>query len=411
VAVVSGSGQSTTVAQGFASPLVALVTDTYGNPVPGASVSFAAPTSGASAALSGATATTDSDGQASVTAKADTVAGSYSVTASVAGVTTPASFGLTNTPGAPTSVAVVSGSGQSATVAQGFASPLVAVVEDPYGNPVPGVSVSFAAPSSGASAALSGATATTGLNGQASVTAKADTVAGSYSVTASAAGASSASFRLTNDPGAAASVAVVSGSNQSATVDGAFTHALVVVVEDTYGNPVPGASVTFAGPGSGASASLTGSPATTGDDGQASVTATANAIGGSYIVTASVTNVATPASFTLTNTYQTVAKFNQTKPNKSGSTIPIKIQVTDALGNNVGSSSLPVTAVSVIGPGGPAPLQSPGNSQPGNLFTFDPETGTYQFNLQTKGYKEGTYKLNFTVGNDPTTHFVTFTIG
>ena len=79
---------------------------------------------------------------------ANTVAGSYTVTASATGVTTPASFSLTNNPGAAASVAVVSGSGQSTTVAQGFTSPLVVVVKDTYGNPVPGASVTFAAPAS-----------------------------------------------------------------------------------------------------------------------------------------------------------------------------------------------------------------------------------------------------------------------
>ena len=50
-----------------------------------------------------------------------------------------------------------------------------------------------------------------------------------------------------------------------------------------------------------------------------------------------------------------------------------------------------MTATGVIGPNGNVPLQSPGNSQPGNLFTFDPTTGTYQFNLMTTGYEPGKY--------------------
>ncbi len=91
MAVVSGSGQTPTVATGFAAPLVAVVMDAYGNPVPGVSVTFAAPASGASATLTGSPAVTGADGQASVTAAAGTIAGLYTVTASVAGVTTAAS--------------------------------------------------------------------------------------------------------------------------------------------------------------------------------------------------------------------------------------------------------------------------------------------------------------------------------
>ena len=105
MAVVSGSGQTATVATGVRCPLVAVVKDAYGNPVPGVSVIFAAPASGASATLSGSPAVTGADGQASVTATAGTIAGSYTVTASVAGVTTAASFELSNCPAHAATVA------------------------------------------------------------------------------------------------------------------------------------------------------------------------------------------------------------------------------------------------------------------------------------------------------------------
>jgi hypothetical protein len=209
---------------------------------------------------------------------------------------------LTNAPGAAATVAVVSGSGQTATVATGFAQPLVAVVKDAYGNPVPDVSVTFAPPASGASATVGGSPARSDADGQASATATAGTTAGFYSVTASVAGvATEPSFGLTNAPGAAASVAVVSGSGQTATVSTGFAHPLVAVVKDAYGNPVPGVSVAFAAPASGASATLTGSPALTGADGQASVMATAGTVAGFYIVAAGAANVTSAAAFTLTN--------------------------------------------------------------------------------------------------------------
>ena len=52
------------------------------------------------------------------------------MTASVPGVSTPASFSLTNTPGTPGSIIVTSGSGQSAAINTAFASRLVATVRD-----------------------------------------------------------------------------------------------------------------------------------------------------------------------------------------------------------------------------------------------------------------------------------------
>jgi hypothetical protein len=111
------------------------------------------------------------------------------------------------------------------------------------------------------------------------------------------------------------------------------------------------------------------------------------------------------------NTYKIEAMFDQSQPHQSGSTIPIKIEVTDAQGNNVGSSSLPVTAVSVVGPDGTSvSLQSPGNSQPGNMFVLGPGTHTFMFNVRTNGYGSGTYILLFRVGVDPTLYSVTFVI-
>jgi hypothetical protein len=275
----------------------------------------------------------------------------------------------------------------------------------------PGASVTFAAPSgSGASADLTGSPATTGADGQASVTAAANTHAGTYTVTAWVSGVTTpASFSLTNNPGTPTSVTVSSGSGQSAGVGTAFAHSLVALVEDQYQNPVPGVSVTFAAPSTGASASLGSLTATTDANGLASVSATANTHAGTYTVTASISGVTTPASFTLTNAYRVVAQFNQSRPITSGSTVPIMIQLTNGLGQNLGSSRLAVTAVAVVGPSGPVPPQSPGNSQPGNLFTFD--SGTYQFNLSTKGYAPGKYTLEFKVANDPTLYSVTFMVG
>jgi parallel beta-helix repeat protein len=344
--------QSATVAKAFANPLAVTVTaqntSQFINPVDGGVIHFKInpAASGASAHLSTTTATI-SNGQASVTATANTIAGSYSVTASVAGVTTPASFNLTNNPGAAASVAVISGSGQAATVAQGFASPLVVVVKDSYGNLVPGASVTFAAPASGASAALTGSPATTGVNGEASVTATANTTAGGYTVTASVTGVTTpATFSLANNPGAAASVAVVSGSGQAATVAQGFTTPVVVVVDDSYGNLVPGVSVTFAAPASGASATLSSAMATTAANGQASVTATANAYPGSYSVTASVTGVMAPASFALTQTLPAtgVSVIGTTLFIVGGSTSSDTATINPAGAGNDGTTGLAVNA-------------------------------------------------------------------
>ncbi len=211
--------------------------------------------------------------------------------------------------GPPSTITVLSGAPQSAAVNTAFASPLQAVVRDQFGNPVPGAVVTFTAPSSGAGGTFAGgaltAMATTDAGGTAvAPTFTANTTAGQFVVSASVNGASTpASFNLTNTAGAPASITVVSGGGQSALINTAFAAPLVALVTDAFGNPVPGASVTFAAPSSGAGASFApGATVTTNAAGQAAVAPPANGTGGTYVVTASVAGVSTPANFTLTNT-------------------------------------------------------------------------------------------------------------
>jgi hypothetical protein len=97
LAVASGSDQSTLVNQAFADPLVAVLTEDFAHsPLPGVTISFDPPSSGADATLSAGSAVTDASGQASVTATANATAGAYTVTACACGVGSSASFDLTN---------------------------------------------------------------------------------------------------------------------------------------------------------------------------------------------------------------------------------------------------------------------------------------------------------------------------
>src|SRR5262249_11943583 len=146
---------------------------------------------------------------------------------------------------------------------------------------------SFAAPASGATANLSSSTAITDAAGHASVTATASTVAGAFTVNASAAGTGSpVAFQPTNTAGAATSLGKVSGDGQNATVNQAFAVPLVLGVFDTYGNPVSGVAVAYSSPSSGASAVPTAAVIPTDASGQASFSVSANTVAGSYSVAA-----------------------------------------------------------------------------------------------------------------------------
>jgi hypothetical protein len=219
IAASAGTPQSTTVSTPFATPLQALVKDTNGNPLSGATVTFAAPASGAGANFatgSTAMAVTNSNGVATApTLTAGAQAGSYAVTASVAGVGATASFNLTNTAVStptPGSIAANAGTPQSTTVGTQFGIALQALVKDTNGNPLVGATVIFTAPGSGASATFSGSatvTAVTNSNGIASAPAlTANSQTGSYTVTATVTGASTpANFAMTNNAAVGASSA------------------------------------------------------------------------------------------------------------------------------------------------------------------------------------------------------------
>jgi hypothetical protein len=103
---------------------------------------------------------------------------------------------------APASVTATAGTPQSATVNTAFSTALQATVKDASSNPLSGVTVTFTAPGTGASATFIGsATATASTNASGIATAPALTAngqSGSYTVSASAAGVAAASFSLTN---------------------------------------------------------------------------------------------------------------------------------------------------------------------------------------------------------------------
>jgi adhesin/invasin len=100
VTATSGTPQATLVSTPFLLLLAARAVDIAGNPVGGASVTFTVPASGPSGTFSGpASATTDINGNAvAPPLTANSTAGSFAVTASVAGAVSPAVFLLTNLP-------------------------------------------------------------------------------------------------------------------------------------------------------------------------------------------------------------------------------------------------------------------------------------------------------------------------
>ena len=115
IAVIAGTPQSALVNTAFATAFQVKVTDSSGNPVQGATVTFTAPASDPSGNFSGsptATAQTDSAGLATAPAfTAGTAAGSYQVTASA--ISLNAGLIVTNTAGSAAVMTKTAGDNQS----------------------------------------------------------------------------------------------------------------------------------------------------------------------------------------------------------------------------------------------------------------------------------------------------------
>ncbi len=197
ISKTSGDNQSGLISSTLPQPLVVTVTDASGNPVSGITVAFAitsTPSGATGQGLSTPTATTGSNGQASATLTLGNVQGTYTVTATSAGLTgSPVTFNetATNPPPVAKSISKTSGDNQSGLISSTLPQPLVVTVTDASGNPVSGTTVTFAitsTPSGATGQTVSAPTATTGSNGQASTTLTLGNRTGTYIVTATSAG-------------------------------------------------------------------------------------------------------------------------------------------------------------------------------------------------------------------------------
>jgi len=349
LAIVWGNNQTAVVGSALTQPLVVKVTDQYGNPLPGVTVNFSV-TAGA-ASLSSATATTASDGKAQVNVTLGTTPGAVAISASVSGVSPAQTFTATATVGPAVTPIIVSGDNQTAAVGNPLADPLVVKIADQCGNPLSGVTVTFAI--TGGSGTLTPTKAVTGSSGQVQATLRLGTTAGAVTVSASISGvATPAVFTVTATPGLPASLAIVSGDQQIGIANAPLPNLLVVKVADQHGNGIPGVVVLFT-VASGAG-SLSAASVATGSDGKAQVTWTLGHVGVEHAVQASVTGlpavtfraaatVGPPSSLAIVSGKNQMAVAGSTLP------LPLVVKVADQYGNVVPGA---VVGFQVTGGGG-----------------------------------------------------------
>lgn len=338
------------VTKPFATAFAVTVMDAFNNPVGGVPITFAAPTTGVSGTFANgnATANTSTNGSGMATAPiftANSITGDYTVIARVNGVSTSASFSLSNSAGPPGTITATMGASQSVIVGKPFPILLTALVKDAGGNPVGGgIPVTFTAPANGAGGVFAGGiTATVTTNGSGIATApafKANTIAGAFAVAVATPGvATPATFDLINVPDAPATLTGSAGSGQSASVTTVFVTALAARVADANGNPIRDVAVTFTAPGSGASGTFASGSATATANTNASGIATAppftaSGTTGAYTVIASISGMH-PTSFALTNLAGPAARLTLIAPASIQQNTSFMLMVTanDAGGN------------------------------------------------------------------------------
>jgi len=284
ISPLSPARQSARVGGQYGSPLKVKVVDANGVPVPGANVTFAlgssassaggAPSAGASFVTGSAQATevTNASGVAtSPLFTANSATGTFTATATTAGIAGASTFMLDNLAAKSATISANGHGGRSATVGKRYGEPIRVDVLGGNGKPDEGVTVTFslgaAGGASGTSAAgatfAGGSTQATEVTDAAGVATSprltANTTAGTFDATASTTVTTkTVVLRLRNLPAKPASVTAGVAATESAPVGSRFPVRLAAKVEDVHGNVVPGVIVTFTAPARGPSGQFAG---------------------------------------------------------------------------------------------------------------------------------------------------------
>lgn len=353
--IVAGNNQTATVGRTLPIDPAVRITDAFGNPIVGQEVVFEVISGGGSAVVRRPL--TDANGTATVGAwTLGETPGTNTLRATATGLTlasNPVTFTATATAGAASSLSIVAGNNQTTTAFSTVAVNPSVVVRDNRGNPVQGITVTFA-PSAGG--AVNGGSAITNAAGVATVGSwRLSAVAGPQTLTATLAGVANVIFQATATAGAATAVQVVGDSVLPAFPVFSFVSPLPTLrVVDANGNPVAGASVTFEVV-TGAGNTLTGATKTTGNDGLAQITTwRIGTVAGVYRIRAVVSGLAlngAEPTWVVTGTALTAAQVtvaSTSLANQVGSqntavpTVPV-VRVVDQYGNPVSGVSVTFT--------------------------------------------------------------------
>ena len=248
ITAVAGEGQVGLAGAALPTPIRFQVRDRLGNPRRGDGVSFSVLAGGGS--LASGNGTTDSLGIAEARWTLGPEGGEQRVAAAVGDVTTEvAATAVTD----PAQLRIVAGASISGVVGETVGQVLSVRLEDAAGTGVPGVPVRFAIPEGDGSVldTPDGAPAmeilvTTDEDGFAGPAAWIlGSIAGSQQLEASFPGLEPVTFQATAAPGPPSALVRGPGNYQAGTAQEVLPEAVVVRVDDRFGNAVPGVPVDF----------------------------------------------------------------------------------------------------------------------------------------------------------------------
>ena len=296
--IVSGDNQTGIIGEPLADPFVVRVRDREqdNKPLEGVKVTFTVLTGGGS--LSTTTTITDQDGLAKSTLTLGNEPGTNTVEARAEGVSKVVTFSAEATllSPTPTRLSIISGDNQEGLTGEALTNPFVTEVRDQHGDPMEGVTVTFAVTAGDGS--LSATTATTDQAGQAETTLTLGTEPGTNTVEANVEGiAQTVTFNTeaTLPPPTPTSLSIISGDNQKGFTGEPLAPPFIVQVHDQYGNPMEGVTVIFAV--TAGDSTLSATVVTTNANGEARSTLILGTEPGTNTVQASVEGIAQTATF------------------------------------------------------------------------------------------------------------------
>jgi adhesin/invasin len=338
IAPVSGQDQSGPVGSTLANPLVVQVSDPFGNPIEGVTVTWTADGGGS---VSAPASTTGADGTTSVQRTLGGTAGTQRTFAAVDGLAgSPVTFTHTATAGAASGVSIVAGDGQTGPVSTELPQDLVVQVRDASGNAVPSVAVTWVIGVGGGS--ITPATSVTDATGRASAAWTLGASPGSNTVSAVVSGIGVAQFSAMATAGAPARLQIQTQPSATAVSGVPLGQQPVLQLLDAQGNEARQGGVEVRVAIASGSAALSGAAAVQTDaNGRAAfsgleltgapgiVTLRFSASGFASVTSQSISLGAAPTTTTITA--------DTPDPSTTGQAVTVAFSVTAAAGTPTGS--------------------------------------------------------------------------